>query len=405
VGAEPAAATAVAAEVMQALATTAGKADPYAHYARLRTIGPAVTGPDDVVLVVGHRACVSVLRDHRLAKSPALALAAAGYPDWESRPSLRMMFGSILMLNPPAHTRLRSVVSKAFTARTVARLRPAVQRIVDDLCDQMAGDSDFVATVAFPLPVTVIGELLGIPAADRPQFQVLVRDWAMVLELLSPLAVDKADVAATRISDYLEDLAAERRRRPREDLVSSLVVNEGDERLSAHELVTMLALLLAAGFETTTGLLTNGLLALLEHPEQASWLRAHPEAAATAVEELLRYDSPVQMLFGRRTTEPLDLPQLSLAPGHRVITLLGAANRDPEVYDDPDTLRLDRTGPSHVSFGGGIHYCVGAPLARLEAATAFPTLLARFPRLELTGPPIHRDGLALHGHTSLPVHT
>jgi cytochrome P450 len=316
-----------------------------------------------------------------------------------------MMFGSILMLNPPAHTRLRSVVSKAFTARTVAGLRPAVQRIVDDLCDQMAGDSDFVATVAFPLPVTVIGELLGIPAADRPQFQILVRDWAMVLELLSPLAVDKADVAATRIYDYLEDLAAERRRRPREDLVSSLVVNEGDERLSAQELVTMLALLLAAGFETTTGLLTNGLLALLAHADQASWLRAHPDAVATAVEELLRYDSPVQMLFGRRTTERLDLPQLSLAAGHRVITLLGAANRDPDVFDDPDMLRLDRTGPAHVSFGGGIHYCVGAPLARLEAATAFPTILARFPRLQLTGPPIHREGLALHGHTSLPVHT
>lgn len=167
-GTEPATATAVVAEVMQALATPAGQADPYPHYARLRAIGPAVTGPDDVVVVVGHRACVSVLRDHRLAKSPGLALVAAGYPDWESRPSLRMMFGSILMLNPPAHTRLRSIVSKAFTPRKVAGLRPAVQRIVDDLCDHMVGDTDFVTTMAFPLPVTVIGELLGIPAADRP---------------------------------------------------------------------------------------------------------------------------------------------------------------------------------------------------------------------------------------------
>jgi cytochrome P450 len=403
-GVEPVAATAVTAEVMAALATPAGQADPYPHYARLRAIGPAVTGPGDVVVVVGHRACVSVLRDHRLAKSPGLALAAAGHPDWGSRPSLRMMFGSILMLNPPTHTRLRSIVSKAFTARKVAGLRPAVQRIVDDLCDQMAGHTDFVTTMAFPLPVTVIGELLGIPTADRPEFQTLVRDWAMVLELLTPLAVDKADAAATRISDYLDDLAAERRLRPCDDLVSSLVLNEGDERLSAEELVTMLALLLAAGFETTTGLLTNGLLALLTHPDQASWLRANPDAAATAVEELLRYDSPVQMLFGRRTTDRLDLPQLSLAPGHRVITLLGAANRDPAVFDDPDTLRLDRTGPPHVSFGGGIHYCLGAPLARLEAAIAFPTLLTRFPRLEVAGPPTHREGLALNGHTSLPIH-
>jgi cytochrome P450 len=402
--AAPAAQTAAVAEVLQLLATPAGQSDPYPHYARLRAMGPVVTGPDDVVVVVGHRACVSVLRDHRLTKSPGLALAAAGYPDWGSRPSLRMMFGSILMLNPPAHTRLRSIVSAAFTARKVAGLRPAVQRIVDDLCDHMSGHTDFVTALAFPLPVTVIGELLGIPAADRPQFQTLVRDWAMVLELLTPLAVDKADAAATRISDYLQDLAAERRRHPRDDLVSALVVNEGDEQLSAEELVTMLALLLAAGFETTTGLLSNGLVALLANPEQASWLRAHPDAAATAVEELLRYDSPVQMLFGRRTTDRLELPQLTLGPGQRVITMLGAANRDPEVFESPDTLRLDRTGPPHVSFGGGVHYCLGAPLARLEAAVAFPTLLARFPRLELAGAGTHREGLALHGHTSLPVH-
>ncbi|HLN77163.1 MAG TPA: cytochrome P450 [Nocardioidaceae bacterium] len=402
--ADPTAESAVVAEVMAALASGAGQAHPYPHYARLRALGPTVTAPDGALLVVGHRACSALLRDHRLTKSPGLALAAAGYPDWVDRPSLRMMFGSILMLNPPAHTRLRSIVSGAFTARRVAALRPAVQRIVDDLCDQLAGDTDFVATMAFPLPVTVIGELLGIPTADRPQFQTLVRDWAMVLELLSPLAVDTADVAATQIADYLEHLAEERRMHPRDDLVSALVGNEGDDRLSGDELVTMLALLLAAGFETTTGLLTNGLLALLAHPAQASWLRAHPEAAAVAVEELLRYDSPVQMLFGRRATGQLDLPELSVTAGQRVITLLGAANRDPAVFDEPDALRLDRAGPAHVSFGGGIHYCLGAPLARLEASVAFPTLLRRFQRMELAGDPVHRQGLALHGHTALPLH-
>lgn len=165
----------------------------------------------------------------------------------------------------------------------------------------------------------------------------------------------------------------------------------------------MLALLLAAGFETTTGLLTNGLLALLSHPGQAAWLRAHPDAADTAVEELLRYDSPVQMLFGRRATSRLDLPELLVEAGQRVITLLGAANRNPEAFDEPDSLRLDRRGPAHVSFGGGIHYCLGAPLARLEASVAFPTLLSRFPEMELAGPAVHREGLALHGYTALPV--
>lgn len=395
--------SAMVAEVMAALASPEGQADPYPHYARLRAFGPVVTAPDGAAVVLGYRACAAVLRDHKLTKSPALALAAAGYPDWAERPSLRMMFGSILMLNPPVHTRLRSIVSGAFTARRVAALRPAVQHIVDDLCDQLAGGTDFVATIAFPLPVTVIGELLGIPAADRAQFQTLVHDWAMVLELLSPLAVDKADVAATRIADYLEHLAGERRLHPRDDLVSALVEGEGEDRLSSEELVTMLALLLAAGFETTTGLLTNGLLALLSHPDQAAWLRAHPQAADRAVDELLRYDSPVQMLFGRKAEDRLELPGVSLDPGQRVITLLGAANRDPEAFDDPDALRLDRTGPAHVSFGGGIHYCLGAPLARLEASVAFPTLLNRFPGLALAGPPVHRKGLALHGHTALPV--
>lgn len=399
---EPAKSTVVA-EVMHALASPAGQADPYPHYARLRAFGPAVTAPDGAVVVTGYRACAAALRDHKLAKSPELALVAAGYPDWADHPSLRMMFGSILMLNPPVHTRLRSIVSGAFTARRVAALRPAVQRIVHDLCDQLAGDTDFVATMAFPLPVTVIGELLGIPAADRPRFQTLVRDWAMVLELLSPLTVETADAAATQIADYLESLAAERQAHPRDDLVSSLVADEESGRLSREELVTMLALLLAAGFETTTGLLTNGLLALLSHPGQAAWLRAHPDAADTAVEELLRYDSPVQMLFGRRATSRLDLPELLVEAGQRVITLLGAANRDPEAFDEPDSLRLDRRGPAHVSFGGGIHYCLGAPLARLEASVAFPTLLSRFPEMELAGPAVHREGLALHGYTALPV--
>lgn len=396
--------SAVVAEVMAALASPAGQVDPYPHYARLRPFGASVTGPDGAKIVTGHRACTAALRDHKLTKAPGVALAASGYPDWADRPSLRMMFTSILTLNPPVHTRLRSIVSGAFTARRVAALRPAVQRIVDDLCDQLAGETDFVAAFAFPLPVTVIGELLGIPAADRAQFQELVHDWAMVLELLSRPAVERADVAATRIADYLEQLAAERRQRPCDDLVSALVADEDEDRLAGEELVTMLALLLAAGFETTTGLLTNGLLALLAHPGQAAWLRAHPEAASTAVEELLRFDSPVQVLFGRRATDRLNLPELSLDPGQRVVTLLGAANRDPEVFDEPDALRLDRRGPAHVSFGGGIHYCLGAPLARLEASVAFPTLLTRFPGLELAGTPVHREGLALHGHTALPVH-
>ena len=207
-------------EALQGLTTPGGRANPYPLYASLHAIGPSVPSPDGSLVVVGHAACTALLKDHRLTKEPGLALAAAGYPAWQERPSLRMMFGSLLMLNPPAHTRLRAVVSAAFTPRRVAGLRPAVERIVRDLCDHLEGDqadgtaaeTDFVTAFAFPLPVTVIGGLLGVPPEDRPQFQTLVREWAMVLELLSPVAVDAADAAAVTIAAYLTDLAEARRR-------------------------------------------------------------------------------------------------------------------------------------------------------------------------------------------------
>jgi cytochrome P450 len=207
------------------------------------------------------------------------------------------------------------------------------------------------------------------------------------------------------IAAYLADLAEARRRDPRDDLVSSLVAAQADDQLALDDLVRLLALLLAAGFETTTGLLTNGLLALLANPGQAATLRAHPDTAPSAVEELLRYDSPVQMLFGRRATEPLDRSGVHLEPGQRVVTVLGAANRDPSVFEAPDELRLDRRDAPHVSFGGGVHYCLGAPLARLEAEVAFSMLTKRFPDLEVVGEPVPRPGIALHGHTSLLVRT
>ncbi len=396
------------AEVLAALAGLAepdSRADPYPLYDRLRALGRAVVTPEGALIVTGYQDCSALLRDHRLYKAPERMLAASGYPDWQDRPSLRLRFTSILTLNPPTHTRLRRLVSAAFTARRVQGLRPAVQRIVAEACGQIAGETDFVADFASPLPITVIGELLGIPAADRPMFQGLVRDWLAVLTALewrNARAVERADAAASAIGGYLADLAAHRRVHPADDLMSALATAEAADKLTPDELVTMAALLLGAGFEIP-GLLANGLVALLAHPGQAHRLRTEAGLAAPAVEELLRYDSSVHAT-GRTAPAGVDVAGLTTSEGQRVVALLGAANRDPQVFTEPDRLILDRDEQPSLSFGAGIHYCLGVRLARLQAEIAFPALLSRFPRLAITGQPVYRDlAPGIHVPTRLPV--
>jgi cytochrome P450 len=286
--------------LMAELATPAGQADPYPIYHRLRELGDIVTGPDDSLIVTGYRHCSALLREPRLRKNPGRLLTVSGFPDWEQRPALRLMFKSMLMMNPPEHTRVRG----------------------------------------------------------------LVDDWSTVLEILNPPAVDRADAAASAIIDYFHRLAALRRAKPQDDLVSALVkAADGEEPgLTDEQVVSTAALILAAGFETTTGLLANGLVALLDHPAQADRLRREPALAKAAVEELLRYDTPVQM-----------------------------------------TLILDRDEGVPLSFGAGIHHCLGAALARLEGQVMVPKVLRRFPNLELAGEPEHRRGLAIHGYRAMPV--
>ncbi len=392
--------------LMAQLATPAGQADPYPIYDRLRRRGPAQAGPGDALIVTGYRECSALLREPRLRKHPGRLLESSGFPDWRRRPSLSLMFESLLMLNPPEHTRVRGLVSRVFTARRVAAMRPAMETVAANLLEDLSGEIEFVEAVAFPFPVTVIGELLGVPAADRPMFRRLVDDWATVLEILSPFAVDRADAAAGAIIDYFRELAAARRREPRPDLISALVhAGEGEDGppLTDEEIIRTVALILAAGFETTTGLLANGLVALLAHPDQAARLRTEAELAGPAIDELLRYDAPVQITYGRTAVDDLLVGDMALHAGQRVIAVLGAANRDPLVFGEPDRLILDRDEGIPLSFGAGIHHCLGAALARLEGQVMLPALLRRFPRLRLLGAGERRVGNTIRGYASLPV--
>jgi cytochrome P450 len=391
--------------LLDELTTMVGREDPYPHYARLREISPLLRAPDGALVVTRYADCSLVTRDSRLGHMDPDMLAFLGFPDWADHPALRQMFTSMLLRNPPDHTRLRRLVSGTFTARRVQALRPAIEAMVDDLLDGLDGAVDFVDAFAFPLPVNVIGELLGVPAQDRAQFQGLVRDWTQVLEVVDADVLRTADPAAATIRDYLAGLAAQRRRDPGADLLSALVAAEdAGDQLTEDELLTTAALLFAAGFETTTNLLGNGLVALLRNPDLLAQLRERPDLTASAVEELLRYDSPVQIV-SRLVLAPVEIAGVPIEAGERVVAYLGAGNRDPRRFPEPDRLVLDRQDNAPLSFGGGIHYCLGAPLARLEAQIALPALVSRFPKLALDGAPQRRDSLSIRGYTSLPITT
>lgn len=380
-----------------------GRDDPYPRYEALRRTAPVALAEDGAIVLTRYADCQQVLKDPAFGRPDAdEQLTAIGLANWRDIPAIYTLNTSMLTANAPEHTRLRRLVSKAFTARTVERLRPAVATLVDRLLDDLEGGGDFVDAFAFPLPVAVIGELLGVPEPDRAQFQPLVRAWTMILDVFDLDVLDRANDAATQIREYLGDLAEQRRADPQDDLISALVTTDEGDRLTDDELVTMAALLFSAGFETTTHLLGNGLVALVEHPDQAEALRSDPGLAPAAIEELVRYDSSVQITI-RAALADTEVAGMPVPAGSHLVCYLGAANRDPAQFGEPDRLDLARHQGGPPSFGGGAHYCLGAPLARLEAQAAFPALLRRYPELRLADGAERRDSLTLRGFLKLPV--
>jgi pimeloyl-[acyl-carrier protein] synthase len=380
-------------------------ADPYPTYRQLRTEDPVHHSPLGFWVLTRYDDVVAALRDPRLAKEAIAAFVAArfGAP-------VPIMGLSMLDRDPPDHTRLRSLVSKAFTPRVVEGLRPRVQQIVDGLIARARekGSMDLIEEFAYPIPVNVICEMLGVPVEDHERFKGWSLDIARGLDsiLLPPDSdVPKRSVASrTALAAYFRELIAKRRASPRADLLSGLIAaEEAGDKLSENELLATCILLLIAGHETTVNLIGNGTLALLRHPDQLRRLRDNPALIGTAVEELLRFDGPVQRT-ARIPSEDVVIDGRTIAKGEMVMPFIGAADRDPVQFPDPDRLDIGRTDNRHIAFGWGIHFCLGAPLARVEGQIAINTLVQRLPKLALaTDTPRFRESLTLRGLASLPV--
>ncbi len=395
------------------LVTPEGRADPYPHYRLIRDRAPVLRTATGALVLTRYQDCLTALRNPRLGRGVlGRASRDSTVMPGAADPELRQEYferasDSMLFADPPDHTRLRRLANRAFTPKRVEQLRPSVQATVDSILEAMAaaGRSDVMADLAFPLPVTVIGELVGVPVADRMAFQPLVRAATAGLEpFLDNDGIIAAMAAQDQLKAYFTDLLAERRRRPADDLLTALAqARESDDALTDNEIIATAILLFAAGFETTTNLIGNGLLALLRHPDQFARLQADPGLAPGAVEELLRFDSPVQV-NSRTALEAAEVAGEAVEPGQLVTILQGAANRDPDRFADPDRLDLGRSDNVPLSFGWGAHHCLGAPLARLEGEVVFSSLARRFRTITLTGGELNwKAGITLRGLADLPV--
>lgn len=399
--------------------TGPGRLNPYPIYRRIRERGPLVrTGVG--LMSASHATTDQVLRDPRFTSvapergEPGLVdrvVAAAVMDPATAISSVTTVPNpvgpeSMIGMDPPDHTRLRRLVARAFTPRSIAAWRPRVERLAEDLLDQAGRDGEFdlVPSYAAALPILAICEILGIPGQDRDRF----REWgdavASTLDIVGPVEQARAGVALDELDAYFTRLFDQRRREPGDEVIDTLLAAEATgEAITSREVMATVLLLLVAGFETTVNLIGNGALLLLKHPEQMALLREDPTLIPNAVEEFLRYDPPVQQ-DGRMAKEDLELAGLPVRRGEPISVLLGGANRDPAVFADPERFDVTRTDADrHLAFASGIHYCLGASLARLEGEIAFTALLRRFDGIEKAGPSRRRRGLILRGLDSLPL--
>jgi cytochrome P450 len=388
--------------------------DPYTFFDALRASDPIHHTPFGVYLLSRHADATAVVRDPRLSNDERNSELFRTFQETNPIPpeqTLDMDRVVMLFLDPPDHTRLRGLVSKGFTPRMVERLRARIQQIVDERLDAVAargdGHMDVVTDLAYPLPVEIICELLGVPVEDQDTFASWSGELAGAIDpdpLISPEQRARIKVAGDAFIEYFASLIEQRRAQPADDLLSAMIAAEDDgDRLNEEELLGTALFLLIAGHETTVNLIGNGTLALLRHPDQLERLRRDPSLDRNAVEELLRYDSPVQ-ITQRITVSDYDVGGVTIPSGQNLVPLLGAANRDPAVFPEPDRLDLRRENAHrHVAFGGGHHFCLGAALARLEGAIAIGSLVRRFPSIELAGDPERRTTFTLRGLEHLPV--
>jgi pimeloyl-[acyl-carrier protein] synthase len=390
--------------------------DPYPFYHRLRSEEPVHRSQMGFWVLTRYADVAALLRDPRMSNDPRNSagglrgmqpptVAGEGpSPDWVAEAP------AIMFLDPPEHTRLRTLVNKAFTPQAVESLRPRIERIVAGALDRAvaAGGMDLVEELAYPLPLTIICEMLGVPEADRAAFRAWSPELVRLLDpVLAQDALERAVRARLELGDYVRELVAVHRRRPAGNLLSALIAVEegaveGGARLSEDELVSMCMLLLLAGHETTASLIANAALALLRHPGQWARLVERPGLADGAVEEALRYDSPAQFVT-RAAMADIEVSGRRICRGDDVVLVIAAANRDPEQFLQPDRFDLERQDVRHLSFGGGAHFCLGAPLARLESRIALAGLASHLPTLHLAGEPLRGDTLLLRGLRSLPV--